>query len=187
MKALSVRAPWWWWIIYGGKDIENRDRRTHYRGPVLIHASQWWSFIAVADEHEDAMDMYGEACRRGMRPPQSAPGMTFRQMRALGGHIVGVADIVDCHEPALHGSAGASPWHMPGKYGWKLANARPVSNPVPFKGALGLFNTPLILGPGNTLIFDPDEQVPATPGVTIIENKFPAPSGPISTRPRRKA
>lgn len=40
--AISIRAPWWWLISHGGKDIVNRSWRTRYRGPVLIHASQWF-------------------------------------------------------------------------------------------------------------------------------------------------
>ena len=37
-KALSIQQPWAWLIVNDHKDIENRDWRTHYRGPVLIHA-----------------------------------------------------------------------------------------------------------------------------------------------------
>lgn len=35
MKAISIRAPWWWLILYGDKRLENRPRRTSYRGPIL--------------------------------------------------------------------------------------------------------------------------------------------------------
>src|ERR1051326_1498970 len=42
VKALSVRQPWAWLIIYGGKDIENRDWPTSHRGPTLIHAGKQW-------------------------------------------------------------------------------------------------------------------------------------------------
>lgn len=40
MKALSVRPPWAWAIAHAGKRIENRSRRTTYRGPIAIHASK---------------------------------------------------------------------------------------------------------------------------------------------------
>mgnify|MGYP006363525131 CR=1 FL=1 len=36
MKALSIRAPWWWAILYAGKDIENREWATRFRGPVIF-------------------------------------------------------------------------------------------------------------------------------------------------------
>ena len=40
LPALSVRQPLAWLIASGFKDVENRGKRTHYRGPVLIHAGQ---------------------------------------------------------------------------------------------------------------------------------------------------
>jgi hypothetical protein len=40
MKALSIQQPWAWAIVFGPKAIENRSRRFHYRGPLLIHASK---------------------------------------------------------------------------------------------------------------------------------------------------
>ena len=34
-KALSVRQPWAWAIVEGLKPVENRKRRTTYRGALL--------------------------------------------------------------------------------------------------------------------------------------------------------
>ena len=39
MKVLSVKQPWAYLLVSGIKDIENRPRRTHFRGRILIHAS----------------------------------------------------------------------------------------------------------------------------------------------------
>jgi len=38
--ALSIRQPWANRILHDGKDIENRDWPTLFRGPVLIHAGK---------------------------------------------------------------------------------------------------------------------------------------------------
>lgn len=38
--ALSIRQPWAHRILHEGKDIENRDWPTRFRGPVLIHAGK---------------------------------------------------------------------------------------------------------------------------------------------------
>ena len=38
-KALSIGRPWGSAIAFGGKNIENRDWQTHYRGPLAIHES----------------------------------------------------------------------------------------------------------------------------------------------------
>lgn len=35
MIALSIRQPWAWHILHSGKDIENRDWPTKFRGRVL--------------------------------------------------------------------------------------------------------------------------------------------------------
>jgi hypothetical protein len=40
MIALSIRQPWASMIVYGFKPVENRPRTSHYRGPLLIHASK---------------------------------------------------------------------------------------------------------------------------------------------------
>lgn len=136
MKILSIRAPWWWWIIYGGKDIENRDWRTDYRGPVLIHASSWWSLQGVADDAKSAQIMRratGLAPRNEGAIP-AIPAITHRAMRDLGGHIVGQADIVGCV------TESKSPWFC-GKYGFVLANAKPVE-PIKLKSRLGLYSAP---------------------------------------------
>ena len=44
MKALTVRQPWAWAIVHAGKRIENRTRRTNFRGRFYIHAG-----LAVPD------------------------------------------------------------------------------------------------------------------------------------------
>lgn len=131
MKIISVRAPWWVFIVHSNKDIENRDWPTSYRGPVLIHASSWWQQDDVEDDAESAAIM-----RAAAGSPGSVSGnkMTWAQMRAKGGHIVGRADIVDCV------SSTSSPWFV-GKFGFVLANRAPI-HPIPFKARLGLFDAP---------------------------------------------
>ena len=52
MKALSIRQPWAWMILHCGKDIENREWPTRFRGRVLIHASKGMT----ANEYCDAID-----------------------------------------------------------------------------------------------------------------------------------
>ncbi len=122
-KALSVRAPWWHFILHGGKDIENRDWPTNYRGSVLIHASKWWGTTEVLL----TMQEFGPLAERA-----GAPRVTMEQVRPYGGCIVGMVDIVGCV------SASDSPWFF-GDYGFQLANPVAFREPVPCKGALGFF------------------------------------------------
>lgn len=117
LKCLSVQQPWAWGIIHGPKRIENRSRKTNYRGPVLIHAGK--SRKRLGDE-----------------------GNAFPTMPAYDdlpfGAIIGVVDLVDCvpvadvaDEPFAEG-----PWC------WILANPCAFDVPIPYCGALGLFGVP---------------------------------------------
>lgn len=115
--ALSVRQPWAWLIVHGHKTTENRSRVTKFRGPVLINSS------SKADwESWDSARLI--ALRAGCEMPALA-AIKF-------GGIVGVAEIVECK------LLSEDPWHMPGYFGWKLTNARPLPF-MPYCGALGFF------------------------------------------------
>jgi hypothetical protein len=113
MRALTVIQPWAWLIIHGGKTIENRVWPTAYRGPLLIHAGARMSL----ETHYQARQWVGREIGWRHRVPFPSEGNELR----LGGFI-GVVDLVDVCAPNEH----ASPWHMPGHFGWYLANPRPV-------------------------------------------------------------
>lgn len=139
MKALSIRAPWWWWILHGGKIIENRSRRTHYRGPILLHASTWWNYGDSYAADRMAIEMYYQNQIAHFSTDELRTMLggkeRIKHMQDMRGHIIGRADIVDCIPPEER----ENPWHMDGQYGWVLDNIRPVE-PFKVKGALGLFN-----------------------------------------------
>ena len=127
--AISILQPWSWLIVNGHKDIENRDWPTGHRGSVLIHAGKG------LDEIADIL------LRRGKHPALLAPpGGTHPDLvldlppQWERGGIVGVADIVDC---VTWGSGSSSSWYT-GKYGFVLANARPLPF-MPLRGQLGFF------------------------------------------------
>lgn len=130
-KAISIRAPWWWFILHGGKDIENRDWPTKFRGTVYIHASKWWRTDEVIADIEDMVEMKN---RHGLKFSRTEP-LVPRTLLNVGGHIVGKVDIVDCV------SKSDSPWFF-GDFGFVLANPVAFANPVPCKGALSLFTVP---------------------------------------------
>ena len=113
--ALSIRQPWAWAIINAGKDIENRDWPTRFRGPVCIHAAKAWGV-------EERLDIDCIHRLSGIRFPLGIP--------LLGG-IIGVAEIVDCVEDS------ESKWFF-GRFGFVIRNARPVEF-IPVKGSLGFF------------------------------------------------
>lgn len=153
MRVLTVRQPWAWAIIHGGKDVENRARNLagSYRGPVAIH---------VAGKYADPPGLALEALHAAMDAwCGAAPEHTenddpwFKDV----GKIIGVAHVVDVHHvtrstvPSRRGEPVC--WDQttpPGQLcsQWAesmydgchlvLANPRPLPDPIPFKGALGL-------------------------------------------------
>lgn len=115
LPALAIRQPYAWLVVNGIKDVENRSRRTHYRGQVLIHASLNAELL-----FDDTQDELSELA-----------GISIPEEYDVGG-IIGVAEITACQR--RHGSV----WKDPSCWAWVLTNARPL----PFracKGALGFF------------------------------------------------
>lgn len=120
MKALTVRQPWAWLLIYGGKDIENRDWWCGYRGPLAIHAAKG---MTVA-EYEDA--------RRYVEHFNPALSIAMPQCGDLTrGAIIGTM--------RMRGwvRSSDSQWFQ-GRYGFVLSDPVPMA-PVFVKGALGLW------------------------------------------------
>ena len=115
LPALSVRQPWAWLIVCGQKDIENRPRRTHYRGSLLIHAGL--SLDSYTEENVEWLNK---------KYAVNIPG----EMHTGG--IVGIVDLIDC----VH--THKSRWFNKGNFGWVLTNPRRLVF-RPCKGALGLF------------------------------------------------
>lgn len=122
MKALSIRQPWAWHILHSGKDIENRDWHTTFRGRVLVHAAKG----CTRAEWEDGVD------------PLWASGGPTLELPALAdlprGGIVGSVEIADCVMQS------DSPWFR-GRWGFVLRDARPLLF-VPLRGQLGFFDVP---------------------------------------------
>lgn len=128
MKAISIRQPWAWLILHAGKDIENRDWHTNFRGRILVHASKGMT----RDEYEDALDT-AHAISRTHPFPSGLTMPAFEDMPRGG--IVGSVEIVDCVADS------ASPWFF-GRYGFVLRDPK-VLPFAPYKGALGLFDAEL--------------------------------------------
>jgi hypothetical protein len=126
VKALSIRSPWWLAILDGGKDIENRNWRTNFRGRIYIHASKWFNGPEIMDD----------LCTIGKILDLEKPAVEMLELfKPFRGYLVGTVEIVDCV------SKSDSPWFF-GEYGFVLANPVALDKPIPFKGALGFFEVP---------------------------------------------
>lgn len=129
LRALAVRQPWAWMIVHLGKDIENRTWRTHFRGPVLIHASTWSTKARRIDE-------WMAACSWAARHVGVDLSSKIPDAEKLKyGGIIGQVEIVGCVD-GLSNEA-RSPW-FEGPWGFVMRN--PIA--LPFRrcrGSLGFF------------------------------------------------
>lgn len=114
-KVLSVKPFSAWAIVHGFKPVENRSRRTNYRGRVLVHASGYRS----RDELEDDFARVRKLC-------PSVP------MEVEAGGIVGSIEIHDVSR------SNPSRWAIPGACHWALREARTLPY-FECKGALGIW------------------------------------------------
>ncbi len=118
--CLSIRQPWAWAILEGHKRVENRTWRTHYRGPLLVHAGR----------SKQSVREGLEVCHLHADTPDEGD-LVF-------GAILGRVDVVDCVpiEDLEPDPWACGPWCL------VLANPEPFAEPIPWKGTLGLFPVP---------------------------------------------
>ena len=128
-KVLSVKQPYASLLVSGKKDVENRSRRTNFRGTVLIHAS--------AKMH-DVVEYLGDMVRSGVPAigiekdilREADYAEAYQQMSA----ILGSVDIVDCVQNH------PSEWAEKGQWHWVCANAKKFVHPIrDVKGKLGIW------------------------------------------------
>mgnify|MGYP001499275894 CR=1 FL=1 len=142
MKAISLRQPWASLVAIGAKQIETRSWFTSYRGPIAIHAS---ARLLPADRAllrqepflsallADELVYFGAGMQEiGHRLPLGCVVATAQLVRVWPtdsfGFLLGLSEA----ERAF-GDYG------PGRWACLLEDVRPLAEPVPAKGALGLW------------------------------------------------
>lgn len=139
MKAITVRQPWAWAIMHAGKDVENRSRNIvgSYRGPLVIHAG-----LAPFEKHNAASIAHRQA--HGSEVPTD-----LHFGAALG--VVTLTDSHTDHRCRWVGASGnkvlCSTWAEAACGASRvrhlvLTNPRPFAEPIPYRGALGLWEFP---------------------------------------------
>jgi hypothetical protein len=126
MKALTTRQPWAWAIMMGFKPLENRSRAFHHRGPLLIHSSQ-------TEETHMVEEMLAIAARQTGTDIALLRNAYSQQARR--GVILGAVTVTDCV------TAHASRWFT-GPHALVLERPAKAVDPIPCKGALGLWQVP---------------------------------------------
>lgn len=142
MKALTLTQPWATLVAQGAKRFETRSWSTPYRGPLLIHAAKNWSrddrelcfdepFVDCLSpelrRHEPALLPMGAIVASAMLVCVFATnGPIFRRVFA--------------QEAAEHEREFGN--YAPGRFAWRLDQVQALSDPIPCRGALGLWTPP---------------------------------------------
>lgn len=125
-RALSIRQPHAALIAAGRKRIETRSWSTNYRGPILIHAAA------------------GPVPREARQQPglmEMAAGLPD-----VRGAFVAVAFLTDCRPitpeliAALPEAERTAGYYSPSRFAWTLEDVRPLPEPVPARGHLGIWS-----------------------------------------------
>ena len=133
MRCLSIHQPWCYAILHQGKAVENRTWPTRYRGPLLVHASK-----SRASYDAQSPDIWRERYGVDLPPWDSL----------VKGAIIGVVELADCVPASGEGLTDrqrdwlASHPFTEGPVCWVLKNPRAFAEPIPFRGAQGLFDVP---------------------------------------------
>lgn len=125
VKAITVKQPWAELIARGEKLVENRSQVFAHRGPLAIHAGQTYDSTTAA-RGDIWRALSGSECRDLPR-----------------GVIVATAQLVDCHAttPGCCDSRWAQYPTSPDRRVTHLvlADIERLAEPVPARGALGLW------------------------------------------------
>lgn len=122
VPALSLRQPWAWAVAHAGKRIENRRWRTHYRGPLVIHAAKSRLGMTAGLAALEQLHAAGE-----IDYIPAADDLAF-------GQLVAIVELVDVAPASEHAD---NPWAV-GPWCWVLDHVR-VIEPVAYRGQQRLF------------------------------------------------
>jgi len=133
MKALTIHQPYAELIARGEKRVENRSWRTHYRGPLAIHAGlrAAFGYRLSAVGQAESRELTADSLPRGA--------------------IVAVCEVVACLSLEVIRESMFLPldfeWvvdhpHTTGPWCWILENVRRLKKPIPITGTQGLWDVP---------------------------------------------
>lgn len=129
MKAITVCQPYASAIIHGPKRIENRNQPWKFRGRLLIHAGKSRKFMGTLNAGE--LEQWHD----------------YDEGKLIFGALIGSVEVYDCVE--LRRAARDDVWAC-GPFCLLLRAPLAFREPIPYRGALGLFEVPFITPPEST-------------------------------------
>lgn len=161
VKCLTLYQPYASLVALGAKNIETRSWRTWYRGTLLIHAAK--SFPRWARDLCKQEPFAGLLREAGFKDPVS--GLVDSGQLPLGA-IVAVCTLRHCVRIGTPGLdlPPAEPErsfgdYASGRYAWILRDIHALSEPIPAKGSMGLW--------------DPDQMILTLPALTALTALLP--------------
>lgn len=143
MKALSLNQPHASAIVVGAKTIETRSRRTHYRGPLAIHASaSRGTGPRGAHPFKHIFEGILETCMESRFLFTDNLAQDFDTLPF--GAVIATCELVDCvRVEDIRGRLSELElgWgnYSDGRFAWVLAAVHPLEKPIAAKGMLGLW------------------------------------------------
>ena|SRR5581483_6793814 len=133
IKTLTLTQPRASLVALDAKRVETRSWSTPYRGPLAIHAAKGWTLADRQTVYEDAF----------WSVLQDLPELPL-------GKVIALTFLEDCRPIDMALRAHISAYgqvheltfgdYRTGRYAWMLRNTIALPQPVPAKGALGLWD-----------------------------------------------
>jgi len=160
VKCVSLWQPWASLLVHGKKRCETRSWPTNYHGPLLVHAAKKWNTelaeYAVSPPFRKALEAIGVSFTATEEAARGGWGLPF-------GAIVGCVQLDHCIETrSIHFTADPAEvrwvgmlngWqfpiseqpfgdYSPGRFAWYCTKFMPFAEPIPYRGAQGMFDVP---------------------------------------------
>jgi hypothetical protein len=138
MKTLTLLQPWATLVALEAKRIETRSWYTTYRGPLAIHAAKRMPKAAISlcweAPFRTALETGGY--RAGDGPASNPFGLPL-------GAVIAVAALLDVRSIRLENQPAEPEYsfgdYTPGRFAWILRDVHRLTEPVPARGRLGLW------------------------------------------------
>lgn len=169
MKVLTLTQPWATLVAIGAKKIETRSWATHYQGPLAIHAAKGFpgdcrrlaeskKFMApIIKAFEEGVFPWTVIYQTGVilttcelitcveitKHPQQVTHRYMKTEIGEDGHLYFnfCAEDLDIFVPPPEPELSFGDY-TPGRFAWILDKIQPLSQPIPAKGSLGLWEYP---------------------------------------------
>jgi hypothetical protein len=125
IPCLSVFQPWAELLVAGIKPVENRTRRSNYKGPLLIHASKKFDALWTEGLPPELAIIAKEHLRSVCTFPTKLPR----------GCIIGLVIQTGCANPGEK----VNTWHGDWAFGLLMQDAVKFERPIPHMGRQGMF------------------------------------------------